>query len=256
MLVRTHIEVLWSTLTLHIKPVLQAHLGTKNETKQKAALQDYNLARAPNLSRGVFGILVHRRQYQQWETLWEENKRTPRHIATSSISRLCPQRRQFLRDLWLSHICRYNNAAGMTKHHSTKLQSTVILAPPPPSHLDVCLEKGSNSTQTSNIRKKGKWSEKSNVLTCQPATSSQQAFWKQQDAPLSVTKSHWTMTINDNVRGNDIHQTAQKKKNQKKKLFWASLQEAHHSFTVSATFLPLSPPSSQGPSASFLLMWD
>lgn len=65
MLVRTHIEVLWSTLTLHIKPVLQAHLGTKNETKQKAALQDYNLARAPNLSRGVFGILVHRRQYQQ-----------------------------------------------------------------------------------------------------------------------------------------------------------------------------------------------
>lgn len=35
MQVRTHIEVLWSTLTLHIKPVLQAHLGTKSKTKQK-----------------------------------------------------------------------------------------------------------------------------------------------------------------------------------------------------------------------------
>lgn len=65
------------------------------------------------------------------------------------------------------------------------------------------------------------------------------------------------MTIDDNVRGNDIHQTAQKKKKKKiKKLLGAPLQGAHDSFTVSATFLPLSPTSSQGPSASFLLMWD
>lgn len=66
------------------------------------------------------------------------------------------------------------------------------------------------------------------------------------------------MTIDDNVRGNDIHQTAQKKKKKEKikKLLGAPLQGAHDSFTVSATFLPLSPTSSQGPSASFLLMWD
>lgn len=33
MQVHSHIYVLWATLILQIKPVLQAHLGIKNKTK-------------------------------------------------------------------------------------------------------------------------------------------------------------------------------------------------------------------------------
>lgn len=151
MQVCTRIDVLWSTLILHIKPVLQAHLGAKKKKKKSVGILQ-PCTSATFLPGRVWTYDAPETISTVRERLYEENKRTSRHTATSNISTLCPWRQQFLHDFWLSHISRYNNAAGMTKQHSPNLQSMAILAPAP---IYTFAGKGRDLTQISNTRKKG-----------------------------------------------------------------------------------------------------